>query len=401
MISRQTVKYSLRNLNKQKARSFFTILSIFLGIATIFIFVSFGLGLYGYIEDLTESSSADKLIIQPKGGTLQMFSSNVEFDDEDLEAVQGVSGVYGATGSYFKTVEVKAQEKRLYTLLISYDPKNPLIMDTSNIEVERGRQVRSGGKEVVLGHNYGVDNKIFPKAIRLNQNIEINGENIKVVGFFEEVGNPQDDSQAYMSNDYMEELYSDENLTYLWMIAQVDLDNIETVKERIERELRDARNLEKGKEDFFVQSFDDLIDGFSNTLDVIILFIVFIALISVAVSAINTANTMITSVLERTKEIGIIKSIGARNSDVFGIFLFESGFLGFMGGVAGILLGWFLSYLGGLLLGFYGYSFLQPSFPAWLFVSCVIFATVTGAVSGVWPAVNASQVNPVDALRYE
>ena len=83
MISRQTAKYSLRNLNKEKARSFFTILSIFLGITTIFIFVSFGLGLYDYVQTLTQGSSADKLIVQPKGGALQMFSSNVKFTEDD------------------------------------------------------------------------------------------------------------------------------------------------------------------------------------------------------------------------------------------------------------------------------------------------------------------------------
>jgi len=126
-----------------------------------------------------------------------------------------------------------------------------------------------------------------------------------------------------------------------------------------------------------------------------------IALISVAVSAVNTANTMITSVLERIKEIGVIKSIGARNSDVFGIFLFESSFLGLVAGIVGVLLGWGLSLGGGFALDYYGYGFLQPAFPWWLFAVCIGFAMVTGAVSGVWPAVNASKINPVDALRYE
>jgi len=401
MISRQTIKYSLRDLRKKKARSFLTVLSIFIGIATIFIFISFGLGLYDYIEELTGGSSADKVMIQPKGGTFAAFESNVKFTDDDLEAIERVAGVYSVSGTYFRTVEIESQDERLYTLLISYDPKIPLVIEMSNIEIEKGRELSPGKKEVVLGYNYMVDGKIFSRGLKLNQNIEINGEDIKIAGFYGSVGNPQDDAQVYTSNSYMEEFYPNETLSYGWIVAKVDINNVEGTTEKIEKALRNERNLDEGKEDFSVQSFGDMLEGFSSALNAVIGFIILIALISVLVSAVNTANTMITSVLERIKEIGVIKSIGARNSDIFGIFLFESGFLGFVAGVIGVLIGWGFSAVGGLVLDSLGYGFLQPSFPIWLFVVCIAFATITGAISGVWPAINASRINPVDALRYE
>ncbi len=401
MISKETVRYSTRNLKQRKARSFFTILSIFIGISTIFIFVSFGLGLYSYVEKLTTGSAADKIIIEPKGGELTMFSSNVKFTDDDVRAIKRVSGVYDASGSYFKTVEVKSQKKSLYTLMISYDPKKPLIIDSYNIGIFKGRQLREGSNEVILGYAYQVPGRVFPKAIELNQNIEINGQQMKVVGFFEEVGDTPDDSQVYVANGYMDNLYPDENLTYLWIVAQIDTNDMKNIIKNVEKALRTERGMEKGKEDFTVQSFDDLISGFSTALDVIIGFIILIALISVLVSAVNTANTMITSVLERVKEIGVIKSVGAKNSDVFGIFLFESSFLGFVAGVVGVLVGWLISYIGGVILNNVGYGFLQPAFPWTLFAGCILFATITGAISGVLPARNASRINPVEALRYE
>lgn len=402
MISSQTVKYSLRNLKQKKLRSFFTILSIFIGISTIFIFISFGLGLYNYIGDLTTGSSADKLMIQAKGGTLSAFESKVVFNDDDIKAIERVPGVFEVSGSYFKPVEVKEQDKRLYTLMVSYDSDKPLMMEVSNIGIIKGRQLNRGKKEVVLGYNYMIDKEIFSKGIRLNQNLEINGMDIKVVGFFEKVGNPQDDSQIYIDNDFYVELYSNETLSYTWIVVKVDdVDNIDDVKEKIEKALRNERNLDEGKEDFFVQSFDDMIKGFSSALNIVIGFIVLIALISVFVSAVNTANTMITSVLERIKEIGVIKSIGARNSDIFGIFLFESGFLGFVAGIVGVIVGASFSYMSMVLLKNAGYGFLQPSFTPWLFVGCIVFATITGAISGVFPAINASKINPVEALRYE
>jgi putative ABC transport system permease protein len=126
-----------------------------------------------------------------------------------------------------------------------------------------------------------------------------------------------------------------------------------------------------------------------------------IALISVFVSAVNTANTMITSVLERFKEIGILKSIGARNSEIFKIFLFESGFLGFVAGSIGVLVGWAASDFGAGILDNLGYGFLSPHYSWSLFIVLILFATLTGAISGMIPAWKASKINAVDALRYE
>ena len=140
----------------------------------------------------------------------------------------------------------------------------------------------------------------------------------------------------------MEELYPNKTLPYNWIVAKVDVSNIERVAKDIERNLRKERGQDEGKEDFFVQSFDDMIESYSTALNIVIGFIILIALISVFVSAVNTANTMITSVLERVKEIGVMKSIGAKNSEIFNIFLFESSFLGFVAGVLGVIFGWLL-----------------------------------------------------------
>jgi putative ABC transport system permease protein len=130
-------------------------------------------------------------------------------------------------------------------------------------------------------------------------------------------------------------------------------------------------------------------------------FIILIALISVLVSAVNTANTMITSVLERIREIGVMKSIGARNSEIFKIFLFESSFLGFVAGCLGVILGFIVTFIGGKILLSLGYGFLKPDYSFILFFGCIAFATLTGAISGVIPAYKAMKINPVDALRYE
>ena len=224
---------------------------------------------------------------------------------------------------------------------------------------------------------------------------------MRIVGFYEKIGNPQDDSNIYVTNDFMPELYPDAELSYGMIVARVDKNNVDGVADRVEEKLRQYRGLDEGKEDFSVQSYSDLLESYMVVLDIIVGFIILIALISVVVSAINTANTMITSVLERFKEIGVLKSIGARNSEIFKIFLFESGFLGFVAGVIGVLVGWGATILGANILDNLGYGFLSPHYSWTLFVGLILFATFTGAISGMIPAWRASKINAVDALRYE
>ena len=397
----ESIKYSLRNLNHRKGRSFLTVFSIMVGIATIFIFISFGYGLYNYTESFTTSSSADKLLILAKGSGAPGMDDTFKLTDDDLDVIRGTSGVYEASGLYYNVVKVEKGKQSKYVFMTSYDPKEPLILDIFGVEIEKGRLLNQGdSKTAVAGYNYLVDDKIFEKGLDVNSVVEVNGEKIKIIGFLESIGNPQDDSQIYITNDYFLELFPDED-SYAQIVARVDLDNIEKVTENVEKSLRKHRDLEEGKEDFYVQSFEDMIESFSGALNMIVGFVILIALISVLVSAINTANTMITSVLERYKEIGILKAIGARNSEIFKIFLFESSFLGFMAGVLGVFIGWIITVVASVILSSLGWGFLSPYYSFGIFAGCIIFATLTGAISGAIPAIRASRINPVDALRYE
>ena len=403
VISKESIKYSLNNIKKSKARSILTILSIFVGIATIFIFVSFGWGLYDYIDEFTGSSSADKLMIMPKGGMgVPGLDDTFKLLDDDVDAVEGATGVYDATGVYMGIGEVVQDDSKRYVFVAGYDPDLPMIIEMSNIDVIEGRTLRSGDSgKAVLGYNYLLKDRIFSKGYSLNSKINVQGQDLRVVGFYEKVGNNQDDSNIYVTDDFMAELYPEKNLSYAMIIARVDKDNIDGVADNVEKKLRQARDLDEGEEDFTVQSYADLLESFMVVLDIIIGFIILIAFISVVVSAVNTANTMITSVLERFKEIGVLKSIGARNSEIFKIFLFESGFLGFVAGVIGVLVGWLASDFAAGVLDNLGYGFLSPHYSWVLFVGLILFATLTGAISGMIPAWRASKINAVDALRYE
>ena len=401
MFDKENIKYSLKNIKKSKSRSFLTILSIMVGIATISIFVSFGIGLYYYVDEISSSSTADKVLITPKSGTRLGIADNIFLTDSDLEEVRSTQGVYGEAGLRFGPILVEQENINKYVFQVSWDPKKAFVLEGFGVEVMEGRTLKSGDKsKVLLGYSYTIPDRVFPKAYSLNDKIEIGGEKLKIIGFLEEMGNPQDDSNIYVSEDYYEDL-NPEDISYDQIWVEVDIDDIDNIVENIEKNLRKSRGLDEGEEDFNVESFNELVQSFKDTLNIVVGFVMLIALISVLVSAINTANTMVTSVLERYKEIGVLKSMGARNSQIFNIFLFESSFLGLVAGVLGCLLGWVLASTGGNILRDLGYGFLEPYFSVYLFGSLIIFSVFTGAVSGVAPALRAAKINIIDSLRYE
>jgi putative ABC transport system permease protein len=171
-------------------------------------------------------------------------------------------------------------------------------------------------------------------------------------------------------------------------------------QEDISKLLRKERNVKVGEEDFTVQTPQKTLETLKSTLFAIQLFVIIIAMISLLVGGIGIMNTMYTAVLERSKEIGIMKSIGARNSTIFVIFFIESGLLGMVGGIIGILLGlafaYGLAFIGRVALGS---ELIQATISVWLLVGALAFSFILGTFFGVLPAYNASRLNPVDSLR--
>jgi|TARA_Y100000031_G_C8193197_1_gene372423 putative ABC transport system permease protein len=401
----ELLKYAKTNLLMRKTRTFLTLLSIFVGITTIFIFISFGLGLFSYIEEIAGESSLDKFIVQARGVGAPGLDQTFALDETDLEEVEKTLGVKKTLGFYADVAEVEHKREKKFVFVSSWDPtatNNQLIEEAFGVSVYPGRSLRKGDTgKVVLGHNYQLPNKIFEDTLKIGGKITINDEDFSIVGFFELVGNPQDDSNVYISEeDYKRLIGADEKFAMIF--GQVhNPEEVNLVVDRIQKNIRKNRGLEEGKEDFFVQTYEELIAQFGAVLNIVIGFVIIIALISVLVSAVNTANTMVTSVLERTKEIGIMKAIGATRSMIRNMFLIESGLVGLIAGLFGVIVGWAISALAGLVLSALGWNFLAPQFTLSLFISLILFSTVVGVVSGVTVAIKASLLKPVDALRYE
>ncbi len=398
------LSYSIRNLKKRKLRSFLSVLSILIGIAAIFAIVSFGLGLQNYINEFAEASGADILFVMSKGTAAPGMDETFFMTKDDIEFIGRVKGVEDVLPFYSKVGEVKLKDEKIYSFLLGHLPyQSELIEKAFAISIERGRNLKKGDfDKIVVGHNYQIDERIFKRGMTVGDNIEINDRKFSIIGFYEEIGNPQDDSQIYMSFETMESLFPDvkDRFGFIGVKSQTNVDP-NLLAEEVERKLRKYKGQEEGKEDFFVQTYADLLETYSSIIQVLNGVLALIAFVSLVVAFVNIMNTMYTSVIERTKEIGVMKAIGAKNVDIVMVFIFEAGLLGMAGGIVGVILGYLVSSAGGKIVVLAGYSFLEPVFPWYLTVGCLLFGFFTGSLAGLLPSLQAAKMEPVDALRYE
>jgi len=403
---RDILKYAISNIWNRKLRSFLTILSILIGITAIFALSSFGLGIKYYIEDIAKQMGTDKIMIMPKDYMTALGESNVEFTEKDLDFLKKIKGIEEATGMIMSTAKVKFKDyKEIYPYVsgMSTDTKEKRLVEEMFVGygLERGRALKKGDVlKAALGYNYLIPNKVFKKPVSVGDKIEINDIEVDVVGFYEEIGNPADDVNIYLSLEGAKEILEKDGYFFILLRSATNQDPT-ALGDKTKEKFRKYKNQEKGEEDFFVQTYEEIMETYSMVINILIGVLVLIALISVFVAAVNIANTMYTSILERTREIGVMKSIGAKNRFILFIFVAESGILGMIGGIIGIGFGYLIAKGGGLIAAFYGVGMLRPAFPLWLIIGCLLFAFLVGTLSGLLPSIQASKLNPVDALRYE
>ncbi|MBD3262301.1 MAG: FtsX-like permease family protein, partial [Candidatus Altiarchaeales archaeon] len=256
--------------------------------------------------------------------------------------------------------------------------------------------------KAAVGYRWWIGD-FFDEPVRSGDTIKIDGKDFEVVGEVSQVGNDQDDSQVYIPYDTALDLAGKKEKDYMVIMARVKPGFLlNQTSERIEEDLRKSRGLDEGDEDFSVTTLEDIQESVDGVLSAVKWFLVGIAAISLFVGGVGIMNTMYTSVLERTKEIGLMKAVGAKNSDIRTLFLIESGIIGMLGGVIGCIIGSSLS----LTIQYFASqdpatASLKASISPELVGGALLFSFLVGVVSGVLPAIQASKLQPVDALRYE
>jgi putative ABC transport system permease protein len=401
---KEHIRLALRSLTKRRLRSWLTMIGIFIGIAAVVSLIGLGEGMRNAIVGQFNFLGTDFVTIQAGGLQFGPPGTGVVKDltTDNVNSINRVSGVEFAIGRLIKRGKTEFNDQTHFNLIGSL-PSGEARREIEGIlglDVDKGRLLKDGdGNKILLG-NHLLNKDHFGDKLKVGSKIVIEGKKFNVVGILESKGSFIVDLVIFMNENAMRDIFKEKEAVSAILAKGKRGTNLQIVKENIEKLLRKERDVTKGQEDFRVEVAVDNLNALDDTLFAVQLFVYIIAGISLLVGGIGIMNTMYTAVIERTKEIGIMKSIGARNSDVFFLFLIESGLLGLVGGVIGIVLGTVfaktLAYIGSLQLGS---DLIQANISISLILGALFFSYVVGTLAGVIPALQASKLNPVDALR--
>lgn len=384
---------ALSNIMYDKMRSFLTMLGIIVGVAAVIILISLMNGMTGMITDTFEEMGTTSLTIsvQNRGGSRTVYEEDIyALRDENPDLITGVSPTVSLARS---SVKGDSSADTIYstTTGVSEEYADMKLLTVTNGRFLSYMDMVNYSKVCVIG-SY-IQKEIFGSNA-LNQTLKINGNSYQVVGILEE----KDNSESGGSDDIIYIPY-----TTASRVSSNSYINAYTVTAKSDEVVNDAISLLKrklkeiiGDEDYFsVTSLSVILDMATDMLDTMELLLVCIAGISLLVGGIGIMNIMLVSVTERTREIGIRKSLGAKGSAIMSQFVIEAGTVSGVGGVLGIILGSILAILVGNLLGLTA----TPS-PGAIAIAFGVSVGI-GVLFGYLPAKNAAKLNPIDALRHE
>jgi putative ABC transport system permease protein len=404
----ENLRIALRAIFANKMRSILTVLGVMIGVAAVIAVVSLVQGMqYKISKDLQSIGSTFIEVYPDPGNQRNPFLQKLpDLTVDDAAAVRrGTTSIREFTPIYIANAQMKFGEARHQSQMYAV---NGAYQEIVNHWVEHGRffmpldeegkkRVAIVGQEVVSGLKLGRE--------PIGKLIQVNGNAFTVIGIFEKkggtFGNNQDDLIAIPFSTATA-IFGSENMRKLVLAFQMRPDtDLDLTKEQITEILRSRHHLKKGEEnDFRILAQEEIMKTISTVLMNTTMVMAAVVGIALLVGGIGIMNIMLVSVTERTREIGIRKSIGARRRDVLLQFLIEAIALSGLGGLVGVLGGFLLANLARLLLA--KLVQLPPVHtPFWAILLAFGFCAFLGVVFGIYPAAKASKLDPIEALRYE
>ncbi|RJQ36355.1 FtsX-like permease family protein [Candidatus Parcubacteria bacterium] len=409
-----TVKTASAGLRHAKVRSLLTILGIVIGIASVMLLMSIGTSAERLIVDQVERFGSNLISIQPGGSSSSRFSPPPAvlgiviktLNERDLDTIRREPSVAGVSAEVRGSARVIFENNDLATTYIGVTGE---YFDIINLEFESGGRFTpfdddSAAPVAILGP--GLADELFGERNPIGKTIRIKDKTFRVVGVISAeglglLGSAMSDMVLIPMSVAQKQLLG---INYYNEIAVKAADgyDVEFVKSRIISLLRQNHRItDPDKDDFTVRTQAEALDLLGTVTSVLTLFLTAIASISLIVGGIGVMNIMLVSVVERTREIGLRKAVGATNRDILMQFLVEAIMLSIVGGIAGIALGALLA--AGVYVAVTQFSTFDWAFamPASAILSAVLVASVTGIIFGLYPARRAAQKAPIEALRYE
>lgn len=403
---------SIIGLRTNKSRSALTILGIVIGIMAIMIVVSLGQGAQNLILGQIQSIGAKTIAVvpgrQPTGPTDFISTFTDSLKQKDFEDLQKKSNapyvdkimpiVFGSTAVTYTN---KIYRPTIYGL-------SPYFEDIYNITMDSGRnfsddEVRSYADVAVIGHKAA--EKLFDTQDPVGQKVKIKDKTFRIIGLMSQKGQSSflnfDDVVIIPYTTAQRYIFGIKHFNRLAVQADDEAHVDDTVRD-ITLTLRANHSItDPTKDDFYVQTQADALNTVKTITNVLTMFLAAVAAISLLVGGIGIMNIMLVSVTERTREIGLRKALGATNQNILTQFLLEAVVLTGVGGIIGISLGTFFSFVISFGLSQFANVDWSFSFPLGAALLGLAVSTIIGLIFGLYPARQAAKKSPIEALRYE
>lgn len=397
MDTKEHFKLAFNSLKANKMRSILTTLGVIIGVFAVIILVSIGSGLQKYITEQISGLGSNLIFVIPGqiGGARtpggQQTNKLTLVDAQKLEArLKGIAQV-GPVVQKAATVKYENKTNRGVSIIGVSANYPQIITDAAPL---RGRfftkpQEKSAVRVAVIGKT--VVEKLFFRKNPIGERISIEGVKYTVIGIMKERGSVfgiDQDNMAVVPINTAIRQFGLTNVNTIYIAAN-NSDSITYVKKQTRRTLEQRLT----EEDFTLQTQEQTLSTVSSVVGALTAALGGIAAISLIVGGIGVMNIMLVSVTERTREIGLRKALGAKRKDILTQFLIEAVILSVSGGIIGILLGLLSSYI----LSIFFISEVTP----WSIFLAFIFSVAVGIIFGMTPAIRASKLSPIEALRYE
>ena len=402
---REYLKIAIKNLRTRKLRSWLTILGIVIGVFLIMSLLSLSQGLKSTVLKQLKAIGTDIVMILPGNisDIMTTMMGGVELTEEDLNVIKKTPGVGAVIPNVYKGEIMKYQGKSKTVILAGMDLKNALNIykEDLGMNLSEGRWPTPGKREIVVGNLVPTD--VFP-GLEIGNTANIKGKQFEIVGILKSQGNKQDDSMTAVDLSIYQEI-TGERKGAPQAIAKIasgySVDQVaKNIKANLEEQAK-RRAGQQGESSYSVLTSEAVSGIVGNIMGIIQAVIFAFGSIAILVGGIGIMNTMYTSVRERTKEIGILKAVGAKNSTIVMIFLIESGIIGFVGGIGGMIPGLGLAKLIQAVGQVHPVFYIEASITPGLIIFGLLFSFGVGCLSGFFPARSAAKLKPVEALRYE
>ena len=398
-------KIALKSLTTRRVRSFLTTVGIIIGVFLIVSLLSLSQGLKNAVLSQLNMMGKDLIMIMP-GDISNMASlmGGQKLTEEDIKIIKQTRGVEKIAPVDYTSITVRYDDFKKSILVYGVDLRNGLDIYKNDVgwSMNQGRWPVANKNEIILGSV--IAKETFP-GIKVGSNEIMKGRKFVVVGILNSVGSKQDDMMIGLDLNIFKSVTGERVGAKQMMVKVESAASVNDVAERIKANLNNNRKRQIGQKEedssYTVLTSEKAASIVGNVMGLIQAVIVGFASIAIVVGGIGIMNTMYTSVRERTKEIGIMKAIGAKNKTITTIFLIESGIFGMLGGIGGTLLGLIFAKSIEIYFQIHPMFYLKADVGPMLILFSIAFSFGVGCLSGYFPARTASKLKPVDALRYE